>query len=199
MKMKRLILFVFVCLFFADIITAQNTNYMGILLEKAVIEYYDTLSNASTYRSNRLQEFRRGELCDTNIYLYANNINIRLFLLNLQKPNKMPSKVFYHNGKHYLFMERTLTSNTVSWIYCRPPKVKKNKEVQVMEISDIDLISDTLIIRLTLCYLSKQRKLYGGKHLHDFGFAVSDGVEFEYVYSDIKRDWICIKRLFWGI
>lgn len=197
--MKRFYLCIFAFLFSVDILTAQDTNNLVKLLENAVIEYYDTLSNSSVHRVYILQKFRRGKLCDTNFYLYADNINIKSFLLNLQKPDKMPSKAFYHNGKHYSFIERTLTFKTVSWTYCKSPKINKNNEVQVIEISNIDLHSDTLVIRLSLCYLSKKRILYKGRLLRTFVFSVSDGVIFEYVFSKTTQDWVCVRRSFWGI
>ena len=93
-----------------NIVTSQNTNSLATLLEKAVIEYYDTVSNSSTYCNYRQQMYSRGELYDTNIYLGINKsyciIDIISFLSNLQTPNKMPPKAFFSSGKKSLFIER---------------------------------------------------------------------------------------------
>lgn len=201
--MKRISLFVFVFLFFADKIAAQIDNNLAILLEKAVIEYYDTLSTAS-HHDYHMKKYIRGELYDTNIYLYAdyvgaNFVDLRFFLINLQVPDRIPPKAFYREKHNFQFLERSASPKTVSWTYCRSPKIPNNRELIVLEISGIDLHSDTLSIKLTLCYLSKNKKLSGDRYRIKYGFAVAEGVIFDYVYSNTTQDWECVNRFSWGV
>lgn len=195
--MKRFCI-ILIFLLSITIATAQNTNSLATLLEKAVIEYYDTLSNSSTYCNYRQQMYRRGELYDTNIYLGINKgyciIDIISFLSNLQTPNKMPPKAFFSYGKKFLFIERSSPQSNFPWRTCHPPKLNR-KRVEMIEISEVDLYSDTLTIRLASCYLSYRKE----KRFNSYNFEISDGVIFKYLFSNILQDWICVEKYFWGV
>ena len=201
--MKRLCLLIFVFLFFANILTAQTANNLAILLEKAVIEYYDTLSTAS-HHDYHMKKYIRGELYDTNIYLYAdyvgaNFVDLRFFLINLQAPDRIPPKAFYREKHNFQFLERSASLKAVPWTFCRSPKIPKKRELIVLEISGIDLHSDTLSIKLTLCYLSKKKELIGDRYRKCIDFAVAEGVIFDYVFSNTTQEWECVNRFFWGV
>lgn len=201
--MKKLYLVItFYCLQLTYVATAQNTNSLAILLEKAVIEYYDTLSNSSTYCNYRQQMYRRGELYDTNIYLGINKgyciIDIISFISNLQTPNRMPPKAFFSYGKNYLFIERTSSQSNFLWRECHPPKLDR-KSVEMIVISDVGLYSDTLTIRLTTRYLSSKKEKRFNNYNSKYFLEISHGVIFKYLFSSILQDWICVEKYFWGI
>ena len=184
------------------IATAQNTNDLIDLIEKSVIEYYDTVSNSSTDCNYRQQMYNRGELYDTNIYLGINKgyciIDIISFLSNLQTPDKMPPKAFFSYGKENLFIERTSTQSKFPWRKCRSPKLNR-KRIEMLVISGVELHSDTITIRLTTCYLSSRKDKTIHSNNYKYFLEISSGVIFDYVFSKPTQEWICIKRHFWGV
>ncbi|MBO7346383.1 MAG: hypothetical protein J6U29_02340 [Bacteroidales bacterium] len=201
--MKRFCI-ILIFLLSITIATAQNTNDLIDLIEKSVIEYYDTLSNSYIHRDIIIQPmYRRGELYDTNMYLgiYKGYCIIEPigFLSKLQTPDKMPPKAFFSYGKKIQFIERTSPQSNFPWRSCRPPKLKKNKKIQALEISQVALHADTITIGVTLCYISREYRWKNGKLRRSYFTAISDGVVFDYVFSKPTQEWICIKRHFWGI
>ena len=188
----------------AAVVAAQDTNNLALLIEKSVIEYYDTLSNSPVFRNYRLQMYRMGELCDTNIYLSVNKpycfIDLPHFLSKLQTPDKMPPKAYFSGGgRKYQFVERAEAYTNFPWKYCRHPKLKRNRSIEEISISNIDLQGDTIVISLALCYLSMEREWIKGRWRKIYGIAISDGVKFYYVFSDSAQEWVCVRRRFWGI
>ena len=199
--MKRFCI-ILIFLLSITIATAQNTNDLIDLIEKSVIEYYDTVSNSSTYCNYRQQMYSRGELYDTNIYLGINKnyciIDIISFLSNLQTPDKMPPKAFFSYGKKSLFIERYSPQSNFLWRICHPPKLDR-KRVEMIVISDVGLYSDTLTIRLTTCYLSSRKEKWFKSYNSKYFLEISEGVIFKYLFSNILQDWICVEKYFWGV
>ena len=200
--MKRLC-FLIVILCVTDIVKSQQNDYLVTLVEKSVIEYYDTLSASSVHRTHIQQLYRNGILCDTNIYLTKSEllsiIDFIYFLQNLQTPEKMPPKAFYHNGRKFQFMERTDNIQTFPWIFCHPPKINKKRGIPVIEITTVALNSDTLSINLRVCFVHAEKKLIKGRCKKILGFGISHGVKFKYIFSDVTKEWICVNKEFWGI
>ncbi len=199
--MKRFCI-ILIFLLSITIATAQNTNDLIDLIEKSVIEYYDTLSNSYIHCDIIRERYSRGELYDTNMYLGINEgycfIDLICFLSKLQTPDKMPPKAFYSCGKKLQFIERISTQSNFPWRNCRPPKLNR-KRVEMLVISGVELHSDTITIRLTTCYLSSRKDKTIHSNNYKYFLEISSGVIFDYVFSKPSQEWICIKKHFWGI
>jgi len=182
-----IILFSIVC------VIAQENNHIANMVEATVIEYYDTLL---THQNYRLQKYQRGGLLDTNIYLYLNCIDERLFMENLHKPDEIPQNIFFHTiGKHQFIKRGTMRSPKV-WTTCRRPKASKTRPIEVIEISYVDVQADTILIHLTHCYYSKSTECIHCRCVTTSNWAISGGATWEYVFSEESRKWICIKKSF---
>lgn len=175
--------------------TAQM-NHLANMVEKAVIEYYDTLL---TYQKFRLQDFHRGWLIDTNIYLYLDCMEAHSFMGNLQEPDKIPSNVFFRTIDTYIFLKRATPPSPGKWTTVRYPKVNKEREIEVIKISDVDVQADTILIHLTHCYHSKSKEWINGRFLTEFVWAIAGGAHWKYVLSEDRKKWICIDKYFIGI
>ena len=172
---------------------AQKSNFIVNMVEDAVIEYYDTLL---TYGNYRLQKYWRGELYDTNIYLYLNCIDVRLFMENLQNPNKIPSNIFCHTKGKYQFIKRLPELSPPKWIACRCPNKRKKQAIEVIEISYVDLLKDTLVIHLTHCYFYKGTEWINGRCNTIFNWGISGSATWKYIFSEERKKWICIRKIF---
>lgn len=172
---------------------AQRSNHMVNMVEDAVVEYYDTLS---TYQNYRLQKYRRGELHDTNIYLYLNCVDVLLFIENIQNHDKMPSKIFYHTKAKYQFLKKESTPSSRKWSFSHSPNTCKTRAIEVIEISYVDLLEDTLAIHLTHCYYSKSREWINGRCRTITDWRISGGATWKYIFSEERKKWICIEKNF---
>ena len=172
---------------------AQTNNCIVSMVEEAVIEYYDTLL---THHNYRLQKFTRGELYDTNIYLYLNCIDEKLFVENLRNPNQIPSHIFFHKKGEYQFCRRAPKSSTGEWTYCRCPNNRKSRAIEVMMISSVDFVEDTLCIHLTHCYYSKEKEWRNGRCIPVGNWEISGGATWKYIFSEERREWVCIQKRF---
>ncbi|MBR3578895.1 MAG: hypothetical protein IKO89_09870 [Bacteroidales bacterium] len=172
---------------------AQTNNRIVSMVEEAVIECYDTLL---THQDYRLQKFTRGELYDTNIYLYLNCIDEKLFVENLQNPNQIPSHIFFHKKGGYQFVRRASLSSTGEWTYCRCPNNRKSRAIEVMMISSVDFVEDTLCIHLTHCYYSKEKEWRNGRCIPVGNWEISGGATWKYIFSEERREWVCIQKRF---
>lgn len=172
---------------------AQTNNRIVSMVEEAVIEYYDTLL---THHNYRLQKFTRGELYDTNIYLYLNCIDEKLFVENLRNPNQIPSHIFFHKKGEYQFCRRAPKSSTREWTYCRCPNNRKTRAIEVIEISYVDFVEDTLCVRLTHCYYSKEKEWRNGRCIPVGNWSISGGATWKYIFSEERREWVCIQKRF---
>lgn len=172
---------------------AQKGNLIVNMLEDAVIEYYDTLL---TYDNFRLQKYSRGELHDSNIYLYLNCIDARFFMENSQKPDKIPSNIFCHTKGKYQFLKRVPTLSSSTWVACRCPNKRKKQAIEVIDISYVDLLEDTLVIHLTHCYFYKDTEWINGRCDTIFYWEISGGANWKYVFSEERKKWLCIQKSF---
>lgn len=172
---------------------AQRDNHILHMVEDAVIEYYDTLLTHTNYR---LQKFQRRELLDTNIYLYLNCIDERLFMENLHKPDGIPKNIFFHTIGKYQFIKRGSIRSPEVWSTCRLPKASKARQIEVIKISYVDVQADTILIHLTHCYYSKSTERIHGRCVTADNWAISGGTTWKYVFSEESRNWICIKKTF---
>ncbi len=172
---------------------AQTNNHIVSMVEEAVIEYYDTLS---THQNYRLQKYTRGELYDTNIYLYLNCIDEMLFVKNLQNPNQIPSHIFYHTKGGYQFVRRAPLSSTGKWTYCRCPNNRKTRAIEVIEISYVDFVEDTLCIHLAHCYYSKGKEWSNGRCISVGNWAIFGGATWKYIFSEERKKWVCVQKSF---
>lgn len=192
MKMRKLFIILMLLSFVMGAI-AQRSNHIVNMLEDAVIEYYDTLS---THQNYRLQKYQRGELLDTNIYLYLNCIDELLFMENLHKPDEIPQNIFFHTIGKYQFIKRESMRSSEKWSTSRRPKATKTRPIEVIEISYLDLIADTVVIHLSHVYFSYDIEWINGRSHTVVSFAISGGATWEYVFSEESRKWICIKKNF---
>ena len=172
---------------------AQTNNRIVSMVEEAGIEYYDTLL---THHNYRLQKFTRGDLYDTNIYLYLNCIDEKLFVENLRNPNQIPSHIFFHKKEGYQFVRRAPKSSTGEWMYCRCPNTRKSRAIEVMMISSVDFVEDTLCIHLTHCYYSKEKEWRNGRCIPVGNWEISGGATWKYIFSEERREWVCIQKRF---
>lgn len=172
---------------------AQRSNQIANMVEDAVIEYYDTLS---THQNYRLQKYRRGELRDTNIYLYLNCVDVRLFIENMQHHDKMPSNIFFHTKGKYQFIKKESTPSSRGWSFCHSPNTSKTRSIEVIKISYVDLLEDTLAIHLTHCYFSKGMEKMNGRYSTISNWAISGGATWKYIFSEERKQWICVEKIF---
>ena len=172
---------------------AQRSNLIVNMVEDAVIEYYDTLL---TYDNYRLQKYGRGELHDTNIYLYLNCIDVRLFMENSQNQNKIPSNIFCHTKSKYQFIKRLPNLSSPKWVACHCPNIRKKQAIEVIEISYVDLLADTLVIHLTHCYFYKSTEWINGRCNAIFYWEISGGATWKYIFSEERKKWLCIQKRF---
>ncbi len=172
---------------------AQRSNHMINMVEDAVIEYYDTLS---TYQNYRVQKYRRGELHDTNIYLYLNCVDVLLFIENLQNHDEMPSRIFFHTKGKYQFLKKESTPSSRKWSFCHSPNTSKTRAIEVIEISYVDLLEDTLAIHLTHCYFSQIMEWINGRFRAITNWEISGGATWKYIFYEERKKWICVEKKF---
>lgn len=156
-----------------------------------MIEYYDTLMSKQDYR---LQEFKQGKLCDTIIYLYLNCIKYEDFMGTLKNPDKMPLHILYGAGTDYKNMKRVSDSNSIYWINCHFPNITTKRAIEVIGIDKVHLTADTLNICLTHQYVNKSKEWIKGKFLTAFFWRVSGNATWKYVFSEEKKNWICVSK-----
>lgn len=172
---------------------AQGNNHLVNMVEETVMEYYDTLL---TYQNYRLQKYQRGDILDTNIYLYLNCIDERLFMENLHKPDRIPQNIFFHIIGKYQFIKRGSMHFPEVWTTCQRPKASKTRPIEVIKISYVDVQADTILIHLTHCYYSKSTERIHGRCVTASNWAISGGATWKYVFSEENKKWICIKKSF---
>ena len=132
-----------------------------------------------------------GAIAQTN-----NCIDEKLFVENLQNPNQIPSHIFFHKKGGYQFVRRASLSSTGEWTYCRCPNNRKSRAIEVMMISSVDFVEDTLCIHLTHCYYSKEKEWRNGRCIPVGNWEISGGATWKYIFSEERREWVCIQKRF---
>lgn len=173
---------------------AQHGNQIANMVEEAVTEYYDSLSTQG-YQKYRSQMFTHRSQHDTSIYLYLSVMEARFFMMNMQNPDNIPHKIFYHTQGKSHFWERSSTSSAPQWARCRRPNASQARPIEVIEISDVDFIADTLAIHLTHSYYhGKVRERVNGRSNAIIAWSVAGGGTWKYVYSEERGKWICVQK-----
>ena len=168
----------------------QTDNWVYIL-EEAVIEYYDTLLSHQNYR---LQKYRRGELFDTNIYLYMDVALYDIFTNNLHNPSQIPSHIIYWNGNLYQNMKLLLDSPSTQWTPCPFPSINKKCSLEVMEIPSYRLNEDTLTLHMKHYYINREKDWYRGKIRSVMVWTTIGSATWKYIFSEERRKWICVEK-----